>query len=176
MVHGGKALQLRSSCPLLRAGGMFSLGAAVRGHACPALDISGTLKALCQMVRGLSHMHARGFVHVAFKPGNVMLAADGKVETCGPTPRSVKMSPVHGVQLCRDDLTAVIEDFGMASPVGSERYVPGRTAYNPPEVCFAYIEQLSHCITCYCTGCAPSHLLSACVPSSYGPCIHHRLR
>jgi serine/threonine protein kinase len=109
--------------PLLRAGDLFSVCAAARGRACPALDISGTLKVLCQMVRGLAHMHAQGLVHGDLKPGNVMLAGD------------------------RDDLTAVIGDFGMASPVGSERYVPGTTAYNPPEVRSAYAGQPSHCIT-----------------------------
>jgi serine/threonine protein kinase len=140
--------------PLLRAGDLFSFCAAARGQARRALDVRGTLKLLCQMVRGLAHMHAQGLVHGDLKPGNVMLAGD------------------------RDDLTAVIGDFGMASQVGSERYVPGTTAYNPPEVHSAHAcaGQPSHCISCYCTGFAPSHVLSACVTSSCGPCMHHRLR
>jgi serine/threonine protein kinase len=91
-----------------------SVGAAARCQVCPALDISVTLKVLCQMVWGLAHMHARGSVHGDFKFANVMLAGN------------------------RDDLTVVIGDFGMASPVGSEWYVPGITAYSPPEMCSAY--------------------------------------
>jgi eukaryotic-like serine/threonine-protein kinase len=105
--------------PLLGAGDLDSLGQAARSQSRPPLDISGVLKLLCHLVWGLCHMHARGFVHGDLKPANILLAG------------------VPG------DLQAVIADFGTTSQEGTQRHVPGTTAYNPPEVCSAYTGQHS---------------------------------
>jgi serine/threonine protein kinase len=97
--------------PLFKAGDLATLSLSTRGQSGLAFELKQTLKLFCDMLCGLSHMHAHGYVHGDLKPGNILLAGD-----------------------CVDDYTAVLSDFGMTSMEGTQKSVAGTTAYNAPEV------------------------------------------
>jgi serine/threonine protein kinase len=97
--------------PLFEAGDLHSLALRAGGESRPPLGLSATLAPLCNLLCGLSHMHANGLVHGDLKPANILLAGG-----------------------CGDGFAAVISDFGMTSEQGSWQRVPGTTAYNAPEV------------------------------------------